>query len=340
MCFTSIAGAQNGCDQNVKQAEELYNSGDYDNCIQILEKSINECNFSNKKKEAALELLAKSYLDQDKLVQADAAVQNLLANNPNYELKEINSHEDFDILVKKFDTHPLFSVGIGNAAMQPKLTISKTYSILLNVDYNAPYNISKNPLIYYAWAEYEFKKNISVNAEVFNFNIHYDRSFPKNTGWKMNYSENLSFIEVPLYVKKYFWAGKNILPYATFGVGYLKILKAEANSDITYNNEDPFTGIGSNYFSSDIFDMLEMRNKNNFEWLAGCGIGFKLKNIGIFLDAKYCRGLNSITNSANRFNSKVLTNDYFYIDNSIKLNKYQIGISLSYTLKNSIRKVR
>ena len=159
LCFAFATKAQNNCEQNIKQAEELYNSGDYENCIQILEKSIKECDFSKKKKEDALELLAKSQLEQDNINQAEVTVQNLLENNPSYELKETDIHEDFDLLVKKFDVHPLFSIGISNAIMQPKLKVSKTYSILQNIDYTVPYTTNKTILLYYGWAEYEFKKN-------------------------------------------------------------------------------------------------------------------------------------------------------------------------------------
>lgn len=340
LCFASSLKAQNNCEQNVKQAEEFYTIGDYENCIQILEKSIKECNLSRKKEEDALELLAKSYLEQDNISHAEATVQRLLENNPHYELKETDIHEDFDLLVKKFDIHPLFSIGIRNAGLQPQFKISKTYSILDDIDYSTHYKTSKTILLYYAWAEYEFRKNLSVSVDVITFNIRYDRSFSKKTDWTMIYNENLSFVEVPLYVKKYCLLGKNILPYATLGVGYLRMTKAQGNATIAYSNEDFFTGKKTDYSSSGYSDVLDMRNINNYEWLAGAGIGFKFKNLGIYLDARYCGGLNSLTNSANRFSNKVLTNDYFYIDNSIKLNKVEFGISLSYTLKNLIRKVR
>ncbi len=332
--------AQNSCDQNLKQAEELYNSGDYSNCIQILEKSVKECNYSRKKKENALELLSKSHLEQDNITQAETSVQSLLKNNPYYELKETATQEDFDILVKKYDVLPLFSIGIRNAGLQPKFKISKTYSILGNIDYNAPYKTKKTILLYYVWAEYQFRKNISVNADIINFSIQYDRNLSKNPNRTLIYNEKISFVEVPLYVKKYFPIGKNIVPYATLGVGYLRMREAIATSHITYTNEDVFTGESTNYSSIGNFDVLEMRNKNNFEWLAGGGIGFKFKNLGIFIDARYCGGLNSLTNSAKRFDNNVLINDYFYIDNSVQLNKYEFGISISYTLKNLIRKVR
>jgi len=340
LCFALTTKSQNSCEQSIKQAGEFYNNGDYENSVSILEKAIKECNFSKKKKEDALELLAKSYLEQDNLIKAETTVKSLLENNPHYELKETGSNEDFDLLVKKFDVHPLFSIGISNAALQPEFKISKTYSILPNVDYNSPYRTTKTILLYYVWAEYEFKKNISANVDVINFSVHYDRSFSRKPDWTLLYNENISFLEIPLYVKKYFLTSKNVFPYATLGMGYLSMTKAQGMTSIAYTNEDVFTGEKTDYSATQNGDMLEMRNRNNYEWIAGLGIAFKFRNLGIFLDGKYYGGLNSLTNSANRFDNPVLTNDYFYIDNSIKLNKYQFGISISYTLKNLIRKVR
>src|ERR1035437_284793 len=339
--FVLTTKAQNGCEQNVKQAEDLYNSGDYDNCILIIEKSIKECNLSSKMKEGALELLVKSYLEQDNITKAEASVHDLLKNNPHYELKETDSHEDFNILINKFDVHPLFTIGITNSLFHPQFKTTKTYSILENVDYTAPYATVNTILLYYPWVEYEFIKNLSVKADIISLgSIYYDRSFSRGTDWTMIYHENLSFIEIPVCLKKQFPIGKNIIPYASFGIGYLMMYQANGSASITYTNEDVFTGNKTPYMSTESANMLSMRNQNSFEWIAGAGFGYKFKNLGIFLDATYCGGLNSITNSAKRFNNTGLTNDYFYIDNSVKLNNYEIGISISYTIKNLIKKVR
>ena len=338
--FVFTTTAQNGCEQNIKLAEDLYNTGDYENCILILKKSTKECNLSSKMKEEAFELLVKSYLEQDNNTQAEASVHDLLKNNPHYELKETDSHEDFDILINKFDVHPLFTIGITNSLSHPQFKTTKTYSILANIDYTVPYATVNTILLYYPWVEYEFVKDLSVRADIIGLSISYDRSFLKGTDWNMIYHENLSFIEVPVCFKKQFPLGKNVIPYASLGIGYLRMYQANGNASITYANEDVFTGNKSNYMSTESASMLSMRNQNSFEWIVGAGIGYKFKNLGIFLDAKYCGGLNSITNSAKRFGNTGLTNDYFYIDNSVKLNNYEIGISISYTLKNLIKKVR
>jgi tetratricopeptide (TPR) repeat protein len=214
-CFSIAAKAQTNCDQNSKQAEEFYIGGDYENCIQTIEKLFNECSLSSKKEEVALEFLAKSYLQQDNVALAEKTVQRLLKNNPYYELKENSEDEDFEILVNKFHIHPLFSIGVRNTGMFPKLATTKTFTISDNFNYDSRYVTAKTLLLYYVVAEYEFKKTYSINADILGFNMAYSRNLTKNADYRLNIKENLTFFEIPVYLKKYFPIGKNFLTYTT-----------------------------------------------------------------------------------------------------------------------------
>ncbi len=201
-------------------------------------------------------------------------------------------------------------------------------------------NGKKRVVLYYVWAEYEFIKNFSVCADLINYQLVYNRSLSKGADWNLKYEEKLYLLEVPLYLKKQFKLGKILTLYGAAGLGYLSVIKANASADISYYNEDVYTGASIPYGLSETMDVSSMRSKNTYEWLAGAGIGGKFKRLGIFIDARYTGGINSLTKADKRFNNEVLTNNYYYIDNSIKLNKYEIGISLSYTLKTLIKKVR
>ena len=335
-----FCSAQNNCDQSIKQAEELFIAGDYDNCIQLIEKANKDCHFSKKKKELMLELLTKAYLEQDNLVKAEKSAYSILKNNPYYELKENADHEDFEILINKFDINPVFSVGARNTAMRPDFKTIRTYAVLDNLDYSAPYETNETILLYYIIAEYGFKRGYSLNADVISYDLSYSRTMTKNSEWRLDYIENLSFVEVPVYLKKYFTLGKNFSAYASAGGGYLRMLHANADAGIEYTTEDLFNGSKTEFYSASSADMLGQRNKNTFEWLAGTGVGFRFRGLGIFLDARYTGGINSFTNPSRRYDNNVFVNDYFYVDNSVRINKFEVGLSLSYTLKNAIKKVR
>lgn len=338
----SIAKEESENEDVVHKADDLYNSGDYDGCIVMLDSLSKTASLTKKEKENIFILKSKAFLEKDDIPQAENAVTRMLKHNPNYELIEADNNEDYNRLVKKFDIHPLFSIGIRNTLLLPSLKISKTYFVLDNVDYNVDYNAPKSMLMYYGWLEYEFRKSVSVNAEGILFFIQYNRNFTRSgSDWNMYYGETMNFVEIPIYVKKYFIWGKNVYPYVSLGLGYLNMTKAIGNAYISYTGADIFTGENipySNY--ADYIDVLNMRNINNYEWLGGAGIGYKFKNLRINLDFRFYRGLNSLTKSKARFNNETLINDYFYIDNSVKFNKYEIGVSISYVLKNSIKKVK
>ena len=109
--------------------------------------------------------------------------------------------------------------------------------------------------------------------------------------------------------------------------------KATGNATKDYSGEIPSVTTGD-------ISMLEARNRNTFEWIAGAGIGYKLKNLRLFIDVRYYSGIKRITNPEQGLSNETLTNDYLYIDNSVKLNQFEIGASASYTIINSVKRIR
>lgn len=333
--------AQSDCKKNIKQAEDFYTAGEFDNCIQLTTSALKNCFYSKKEKEDAYQLLIKCYLETDNIQEADKYAKKLLNNNPNYELKENNNFEDYNRLIKKFSVHPLLSIGLRNTALRPNFKTTKVFSVLLDgVDYNAPYVTTKTLLMYYGWIEFEFIKNLSLNAEFTGLNMEYERRFNKSN-WNLSYNEKLSFLEIPFYLKKNFLTTKTIFPYASFGLSYLGLTKATANAQLDYETQSSITGEkqSTTIFENNI-NIISQRSKSNFLGLVGAGIGFRFKNFGLFIDVRYYKGINNLTQTSNRFNNNVLLNDYFYIDNSVVLNKFEGGICISYTLKNSVKKIK
>ncbi|MDX2174568.1 MAG: outer membrane beta-barrel protein [Bacteroidota bacterium] len=339
LVFSHNLISQNDCKNNLKQAQDLYDGGEFDNCIHYSNSALANCLYSKKEKEDFYQLLIQSYLQTDNLVEADTYVKKLLNSNPNYEVPENNFTEDYSRLIKKYSVHPLFSIGLRNTVLSPSFKTTKVFSVLLDdVNYSAPYTTSKTLLMYYGWLEYEFTKNLSVNLEFTGLNIEYNRVLYKRD-WDVTFKEKMTFFESPFYFKKYLFTTKTIFPYASVGMSYLKLLKSSADVQINYSNESYLTGEKSSFSRSmtDI-DMLSLRKQNSFLWLIGGGVGFKFKNFGLFVDVRYYGGINNLTKTSNRFGNSSLINDYFYIDNSIKLNKFEGGISLSYTIKNLVKK--
>lgn len=327
------------CTEAIKEGERLYQNGLYDKSIDVLENVLKTCDLTKSDKLKVMENLARSYIEVDEAGEAETMVNIMLINFPHYELKEEENPEAYNRLVKKFKIHPRFSLGLRNTADFVNFKTTRIYSVLDGLDYSEPYSqelegiLHGFGLMYYGWAELEFDRDISVNGDLIFKWTKFSRDFSKVSEFDMNFSEQDNYMEIPVYLKKYFHIGKNTLPYIAAGLGWLYMIKANGNARLKYIDAE------SPVYSGDI-NMIEMRNKNTFEWLAGAGIGYKLKNLRLFIDMRYYRGFNSFTNPEKGLDNTLLVNEFFYVDNSVRLKQFEIGASASYTLFNSVKKIR
>lgn len=328
------------CAINLKTAETSYQAGLFMNCIELLELSLDSCDLSRKDREKALELLAKAYVETGDQDKADATINRLLTKFPNYELKEAENPEMFNRLVERYEIHPLLTIGAKNTANFLRHKTMKTYSVLDGLDYSQPIEQSGYWFTYYGMAEYEFVKDISINADVMFFLSSYFRNFYKEPGFKLSYWEHDGFIEFPVYLKKYFHITKNVLFYTSAGAGVFYMWKARGNVTLEYTSADVITGKNTD-FEGGMYNvnLLSMKNRLNGQWNAGIGVGYKLKNLRMFLDARYlgCTGSFTAPEKSDLFPE--LKNDFFYIDNEMKINQFELGATISYTLFNSVKRV-
>ncbi len=330
------------CSTFQEDAKSAFQNGLFLKSISDLEWSLMNCKLTKSEKKDAYELLAKSYIELDQTEKADSIIEILLKKNPHYELKEDNHSEGFNRMMKKYRIHPKLTIGIRNSLNTLQYRTTKIYSVLPGVDYKAKYNHQGSAFFYYGLAEYEFIKNTSLNIEGIFFWSSYNRVIQKNPSFNLYYYEKDNFLEIPVYFKQYIRVTKNLIPYISYGLAWLRILDASANVSISYTTGDNLT-TGHNYdytaFNNNI-DVKSMRNVNNLEWILGAGIGYQFKNLKLFLDVRYFEGLTNITNANKRYNNDRLVNDFYYIDNTVKIDQFEFGATIAYTLKNSIKKKR
>lgn len=325
------------CNTIVKEAEKLFQDGLYDKCIEVLEGIPQDCKFLRSEKMHVMELLAKAYVETDDLGNAESTVNLMLRNFPHYELKEEENSEAFNRLVKKYKIHPLFSVGMRNTMDWVSFKTTKVYSLRDDFDYSVPYSnlrvgiFESFGLMYYAWGEIEFDRGISFDAELILKWTRFYRNFSNNTNLDLDFMETDNYLEIPVSIRKYFHIGNNTLPYITAGMGWLRMTKATGSATIYYADNDSTATTGS-------ISMLDLRNKDTFEWTVGFGIGYKYKNLRLFVETRYLGGLNDFTNPDKGLTNDLLVNDYYYIDNSVRLRQFEIGFSVSYTLINSVKR--
>jgi hypothetical protein len=326
------------CNTVLTDADRLFQDGLYDKCISLIEGVLKNCELSKGEKALALELLAKAYLETDDPGKAETAVNLMLKNRPHYELKERENFESFNRLVKKYKVHPLFSIGLRNTLDWMNYKTTKIFYVD-GLHYDEPYKKKLEGILndfnwaYYGWAELEFDGGISLNADLIFKWTNFVREM-NTPAFKLTFKEQDNYIEIPLYLKKYFYVDKYVLPYVTAGVGWLYMTKATGNATKGYlekNRPSETTG--------DV-NMLDMRNISTFEWIAGAGVGYKMKNLRLFVDIRYYGGLNSITNPEKSLINNSVVSEYLYVDNYVRFNQFELGASFSYTLFNSVKRTR
>jgi len=344
---TTVAGQQNNkltnevrdCSGKLRDAESAYQAGQFLSAIEVLEESLDSCDFARKEKEQALELLAKSYVEAGETGKAETTVNILLKKFPHYDLREERNPEMFNRMVKRYEIHPKLTVGLKSGAYWPRFTTIKTYSVLDGVDYSPGIQDSGYFFTYYGYIEYEFLKGLSVNIDGRTFSIRHGREIIQAPSFIQIYIEDDRFFEFPVYIKKYFDLGKNLYVYISAGSGLLYFYEAEGTIALEHTEADTFTGKNTNFdgYMGNI-NMIPLKNKYTGIWNTGLGAGYKIKNLTFFLDVRYVGGLNSITAPEKSYLNPTLRDEFFYIDQEVNINHFEAGFSISYTLFNSVKK--
>jgi hypothetical protein len=328
-------------DQVVQDANELYSKGDYKGCIQLLDSSTDKI-WTRVGRVKMFSLKAKAYLEMDSIVKAENTVRTMLKKNPNYELIEDDNEEDFNMLVKRFTVRPKFSMGARNTLFTPVFKIGNTFSLRPDMDYNTGYEFIRNiELRYYLDAEFGFRRNFSLLAELSKFSITYRRYLVNSTNSTViHYTENIDLSELPLSIKKYIPIGKSWMVYGQSGFGFIHMLNANASVDIREVRTDVFSGQQT---ASDVSDpninVKGTRHTDFTEWINGFGLGYRVSNFRIYLDFRWYKGLNTINDGKFRFsNPGDLQKTYYYVDNDFYLDGHEVGASFTYTFRYKVRK--
>ena len=337
----SSSGHQD-CTDIYRSAEAAYQAGLFTDCIKTLESLLDSCDLSRKQKERTLQMLAKAYVETGETGKAESTVNLLLKNYPHYELKEEENPEMFNRMVKRYEIHPKLIIGVKNTGNWLTHKTLKVYSVLDGLDYSRPIpRPSTYWFMYYGCAEYEFIKGLSINVDGSFFSSGYIRIFQEYPSFHLEYSEVDRYIEFPFYIKKYFFPGKNFLLYTSAGFGPMYNDRATGSVELRYTKADVITGMNADLDSSVyLINTLPLKKQLTWQWNAGGGIGYSYKNLRVFVDARYLGGVGSITDPEKSDLLPELKNFWFYIDQEMKINQFEVGLTISYTLVNSVKRMR
>ena len=330
------------CSVKYKSAEDAYQEGLFTDCIRMLEGLLDSCDLSRKQKERTLQMLAKAYVETGETGKAESTVNLLLKNFPLYELKEAENPEMFNRMVKRYSIHPQLIIGVKNTLWWIRRKTMEVNTVLNTLDYSEPQRDSSFFFTYYGCAEYEFIKGLSINADISFLGWHMVREInPDNTFYLRAYEYD-RFVEFPIYLKKYFDLGKNFRFYISAGYGPFINYYARADFDIIYT-ESAFPITGRHQYVDTSFHNVDMRplsNKYTGQWNAGAGFGYSYRNLRFYADVRYLGEVGSYKAPEKSYLIPELRETFFYVDQKLKINQFEAGVTISYTILNSVKRIR
>ncbi|MCR6642814.1 MAG: PorT family protein [Sporocytophaga sp.] len=141
--------------------------------------------------------------------------------------------------------------------------------------------------------------------------------------------ETQTYFEVPVLLNFNFGREKWV-PYVNAGISISYLAKSKMSP---LRKDSLYIGGGREVKEGEI-DVTDLRQRLNYNLILGAGI--KVKNVigrgYIFLDVRYCHGLNKLNDPDKRYSNDDLMYKYFYTDSDFKINSFQYSLGYSYPL--------
>lgn len=340
-CATFSFG-QTECNNLIEDANDLYHSGNYDECIRRLERGLKECNLSKGKKEKAYILLINSNIEKDSIPSVDKYFKKLLLNNPTFKLKDYDGIDDFKTNFNSYYVFPKLSFGARIYYCLPKIVVDSNYFVMPGVQekktYEAEYGINLAFMV-----EYRLNKRFTQFSELGYFKLDYNFT-AENSYWKLSVNEKLNYLQWDIGTKLYFNNYRRLNYYIMGGVSNHFLLNSKLN--VATREFVPLdiydSGIGRiDSITSGIsnFNSREMRNPYIPHILLGGGLLYKFGKFAYGLDFRYNIGLKWINNPEQRIHYPDLVSRQDYMDSNFRMSRMDISVTAVYML-NKVKSKR
>lgn len=335
LCAAKFSFAQTECDNLIEDANDLYHSGNYDDCIRKLEKGLKDCSLSKAKREKAFVLLINSNIEKDSMPSVDSYFKQLLLNNPAFKLKDYDGIDDFKTSFNNYYVFPKLSFGARIYYCFPKIKVNANYFVIPEVEPLKEYNVER---VFSAafMSDYRLTKRFTQFSELGYFRVVYNYlAHTPNSSWKMNVDEKLSYIQWDIGTKLYFNNYKRLNFCLMGGVSNhflatskLDIITTEKRPSNIYDNgpgdfENVSTGIPD-------YNSRKLRNPYVPYFLFGGGGLYKFGNFAYGLDIRQYVKLKTINNPEKRIEEPDLLNSHSYMDSNFSLSRTDISLTAVY----------
>ena len=315
------------CDKELAEAEQNYNNGRFDEAIQLITGCLDKPSITEDEKKQAYRLLGLTYIAQDYLKEAKAAVRRLLTLIPNYKADTVQDPPSFANLVKEVrdemesekkpaqTTQPVtkrqmvstrtsqssplkfgFRGGLNMANISEDLFGGELtfdvdgFPITLQMDQGMRTTFGFGGFIEY-WISPMF---------AFQFNFLYNNKGVKITGdideniqgvnvtGTLENTIKLSYLSIPILAKLSFGQSGSIQPYFIFGPEMGILLSAKNVTSVEVS------ALGQSVSDETEIDIKDGTESMEFAINFGAGLTISLGSIEMFIDGMYGLGLSNI----------------------------------------------
>jgi hypothetical protein len=335
---------------NFKNAEEFYAAGKYNDALaqlEVIKNTLEKGNstdrlmtrliFSQAEIEKVYTLLAQTYIEIGDEDKAKESLLKLLKESPNFKPGPL-FQKDFYLLLNEIEVQPKVYAGFNIMLNKPVFKIKQVNSIYDSTNYAATYK-SKLNYTYTGFLEWQFVNFLSLNAAYSYSKMSYKRELTSvaTDQFNLKYNELIYANEGRLTLKKYFDNG-DVQPFIGVGAALSNLRQVQGNAELNYLFTDRNTGVSKQKnITQNNIDIIKLRNKNRVGLNFNVGLTLKQKNIIIGLESRYILEFQNFNNQSNNQYNGVLANQYYYIDNDIKLRRFDFGISMAFILNYKIK---
>jgi len=319
--------AQDDCALNLREAQEMYNSGRIEKVYDLLKNCI-ASGLTREEKLQAYKLMINACIFDDNTVLAENYMTEFLKKYPDY-IPTSADPVEFTSFLKQFDNLPRYSFGVSGGINSSSVGV---------IEYRGVHDLNKSKGSY-SPAGFGFQagiviikhfgRNFEMGLEPRFREVKYEYNLNPFPFAFVRFNESQDRLDIPV-TFAYTGIKSKIHPYIKAGFIPGILLSSRANLTRNYDN----TG---NIFYNDIQgpseNISEKRIMANFSVAAGGGVKYKISRGYFFLDASYNY---TILNEVAEESRNIATDDprylYYYEDNDFRINFLSVSAGFAYSL--------
>ncbi|MCB9251959.1 MAG: PorT family protein [Flavobacteriales bacterium] len=323
-CLPAI-GQINPCKDGLYKANKLYESGKFQEAIDLLLPCVSGRKFQRNENFDANRLLALCYTYLNNVANAELHIHKMLELRPGYQQYPYVDPGEFRSLLNQFTVNNRLDIGIeigfGNNWVR---SIKNFATAQTGSTYRSGAGFQAGFIL-----EYLLNDKWSIVGQPQYSYLTYGRTLEDIAGSKKEYSELLLGYKVPLGIRYYFNFNAFKI-YLQTGVHYSRISKSFADVQSTNLND------GTVFQSST--ETSEYRNRNLFGYHASIGGSKKIGEGLLSLGVEYNYGFNNLTNEDKRYDNVDFILSSQYIDSDFSLNALNLKLGYQWHFLHSILK--